>query len=328
MNINKKIIREKNFTGRLTGAIIILMILSLTVTLMAGCGSPESDTSGEDIIVEPEEEAPAEVDRSAEIKNEFDKIDKTNENIGVIFNFINENIADSNPELSSDMVHTVIKLCEDYRPVFAEKISDPDISGTIFALSSEVIVDGVLVLEALRDINNEKVRDVIDEAINKRYKLITIEGMIEPIVDYRAYDIYMPYLGEEMKDYLCIKIDESEKPTVMDAEVTITPDDFVARIIKSMEYLGNYPHSPRYDEIDNLKDRMLWIYLGGVDNSPVFGPDGKILTGKLGEFENMLERYPGTGFADILASYLELLEEENYTRTEKVKDFIDDLYEI
>jgi hypothetical protein len=228
------------------------------------------------------------------------------------------------------MVHTVIKLCKDYRPVFAEKISDPDISGTIFALSSEVIVDGALVLEAgaLRDINNERVRNVIDEAINKKYKLITIEGMIEPIVDYRAYDIYMLYLGEEMKDYLGIKIDESEEPAVMDAEVTITPDDFVARIIKSMEYLGNYPHSPRYDEIDNLKDRMLWIYLGGVDNSPVFGPEGKIIDEKLEEFKDMLEKYPGTGFYDILDSYLKLLEEENYTMTDEVNEFIDDLYEI
>jgi hypothetical protein len=107
MIINKKIMREKNFAGRLTGAIIILMILSLTVTLIAGCGPSKSDTSGEDITIEPEEgkepsggdkdkepeeEAPDEVERSAGIKNEFDKIDKTTENIGVIFNFIDENI--------------------------------------------------------------------------------------------------------------------------------------------------------------------------------------------------------------------------------------------
>jgi len=324
--------------------IITIITLSLIITMASGCRQSDSDISGrvEDDKqdsgheetkpdkgeTQGEEGTPAEVDPSAEIKSEFGTIEKSVENIEVIFDFIDENIADSNPELASDMVCTVMKLCEDYREIFAGKFSDPDITGNIYALSSKVIVDGVLDLEALRNIDNEKVRDVIEEAISKRYKLITIEGMIEPLVDYGAYQIYIPYVGVEMKDYLDIKTDESEKPFVMDAEVTISSKDFVERIIKSMEYIKNYPYSPRADEIMQLKDRMLWIYLGGVDNSRVFGEDGKIFDEKLDEFEEMLERYSGTEFGEILASYLELLEEENYKRTEKVDEFINDIYEI
>lgn len=332
-------IKTKKLKIIISSMIIPIITLSVMVVLIMGCGlsggedipedtGGQQEPAGEEAEGEEEPAPPAEVDKSEEILNEFNLIDKTVENIELIFNFIDENIKDSNPELASDMVRTVISLCEDYRPVFVNKFSDPDITGTIYAHSSVVIEDGKLELEALKDTNNEKVRDVIEEAINKKYKLIMIEGMIEPIVDYEAYDVYMPYLSAEMNDYLDIKIDESKKPAVMDAAVTIPADDFVERILKSMEYLENYPDSPGYEEISRLKDWKMWIYLGGIDNSPVFGQDGKILPTKLNEFESMLNRYSDTGFGEILASYLELLEQENYTRTEKVNEFLDDLYKI
>jgi len=339
LNRNIKIMKKEALITRI---IIPIIMLSVVAVLIAGCGFPgreiipeetgeQQEPAGEEAEEEEEpaiEIPPAGIDKSEEIENEFNLIDKSVENIEVIFNFIDENIADSDPELASDMVHAVINLCEDYRPVFVDKFSDPEVTGTIYALSSEVITDGELNLEALRDTENEKVKNVAEEAINKKYKLIMIEGMIEPIVDYGAYDVYIPYLSAEMKDYLDIKIDESEKPAVMDAEVTIPADEFIGRILKSMDYLKNYPDSSKYDEISQLKGWKMWIYLGGIDNSPVFGPDGKILPAKLNEFEDMLARYSDTGFGEILASYLELLEQENYIRTERVKEFLDDLYKI
>jgi hypothetical protein len=329
MSINKKITAKKISNGRFAFTVIVVIIVILELALVSGCSISENNNSGQK-TEEQEEEAIAEVNKQAEIRNEFEYIDKIFENIEIIFDFIDENISDSDPELASEMVYSAISLCEGYRQEFAEKLSDPDISGNIFALSSEVIVDGALDLEAeaLRDINNEKVMDAIQEAISKKYRLITIEGMIEPVVDYEAYGAYTFYLSREMKDYINIKTDESGKPAVIDGGINITSEDFVERIIKSMEYLENYPDSPRFDEISNLKDRMLWIYLGGIDNSRVFGSEGRIIPEKLEEFENIIDRYSGTEFADILSSYLDLLEEENYTRTDRVEEFIGSLYEI
>jgi hypothetical protein len=131
-----------------------------------------------------------------------------------------------------------------------------------------------------------------------------------------------------MREYLDVKADESDKPFVMDGAITITADELVGRILKSTEYLENYPDSPAYDEIKQLNDWRTWVYLGGIDNSRVFGSDGRILPEKLSEFEDMLAEYSDTGFGEILASYLELLEQENYMRTEKIDNFLNNIYSI
>ena len=328
--------------------ILLTMTLILMMVMVAGTGcskavteeteapgeSPEEtgeveigEEAGEEIGT-PIAGADNETDRSTEIENEFNQIEKKTENIEALFNFIDENIADSDIELASNMVYGVIKLCEDYRQEFVNKLNDLEVTDTVFALLPSIVVDGELDLETLRDVNNEKVKNIVEEAIDKKYKLILIEGMIEPIVDYRAYDEYLPYLDFQMKEYLDVKADESDEPFVMDGAITITADELVGRILKSTEYLENYPDSPAYDEIKQLNDWRMWVYLGGIDNNRVFGSDGRILPEKLSEFEDMLAEYSDTGFGEILASYLELLEQENYMRTERIDDFLNNIYSI
>ncbi len=320
----------------------IVILIVIAVLIITGCslfnrGAVLEEAGGQGEPVEekteekgePETETPStNIDKSQEIENGFKLIEKTVKNIEAIFNFINENIADSNPELASNMIYTVIKLCEDYKSTIGDKFSDPEVTGTIYALSTTAVEEGELNLEALKDIGSEKVRDIVEEAIDKKYKILMIEGMIEPVIDYQAYDEYMQYLSPEMKDYLDIKIDESEKPALMDAAITISMKDFIQRILKSMEYLENYPDSPRYNEIEQFKDWRIWVYLGGIDNSPVFDSNGKIIPDKLSGFRDALTKYPDTGLAEILASYLELLEQEDYTRTERVRDFLEDICRI
>ena len=335
MKRNIKIINLKAFIA----LIVVLIVFGVLVT---GCslfgretvsgetGEQEEPVDGEaGEKEEPEDESPpTDVEISREIEKDFNLIEKTVENIEAIFNFIDENITDSNPELASNMIYAAIKLCEAYKAAFEEKFTDPEVMATIYALSTTAVDDGKLDLVVLKGIGDEKVREIVEEAINKKYKLIMSEGMVEPVIDYRAYDEYMQYLSPEMKDYLDIKIDESEKPALMDAAITIPMDDFIQRILKSMNYLEKYPDSPRYDEIEQFKDQRMWIYLGGTDNSPVFDSNGKIIPDKLNGFRDALTKYPDTGFAEVLASYLDLLEEENYARTDKIKDFLDEIYKI
>jgi len=354
MKIKTKIRRPGILVNFKSGNLYLPVIILLTTTLIlmivmvtgTGCSkavpeekeTPEEspgETAEEENGEEPGEEtetpvteADTRVDKSAEIEKEFNQIEKKTENIEALFNFIDENIADSNAELASNMVYEVIKLCEDYRQEFVNKLSDPEVTDTVFALLPSIVVDGGLDLEALMGVNNQKVRNIAEEAIAKKYKLILIEGMIEPIVDYRAYDEYLPYLDFQMKEYLDVKADESDKPFVMDGAITITADELVGRILKSTEYLENYPDSPAYDEIKQLNDWRMWVYLGGIDNSRVFDSDGRILPDKLSEFEDMLAEYSDTGFGEILASYLELLEQENYMRTERIDDFLNNIYNI
>ncbi len=313
------------------------VILTLSLILATGCGplknqgdiaqsqeTEEEATSEETAMQETEDTATTEqeTDKSQEIESKFNLLEKTAENIEEIFNFIDENIKVCNPDLAVNMVYTVIKLCEDYKFAFTDKFNDQEVQNTIYELSPSM---EELNLEFLKNTDNIKVKDIIEEAINKKYKLMSVEGFVMPLVDYEAYDTYRQYLTQEMNDYLDIKLDESDRPSVMDAGIVIPIDDFIQRILKSMKYLEDYPDSPRFGEIKQFNDGRIYMYLSGIDNNPVFDSSQKILASRLAEFESNLDKYGDTKFGEILGSYLDLLEQESYIRTTKVDDFLSNI---
>ena len=320
----------------------LLAMLIVSMILVTGCNPfntgnvPDEtngggDVNGEEEVSEEEnngegtETPPVETDKSQEIRDEFNLIEKTAGNIEGIFDFIDENIMDSNPDLASDMVYAVIRLCEDYKFEFTDKFTDQEVQDTIYELSPSL---EEFDLDMLRNTDNEKVKAIIEEAINKKYKILAVEGFIMPLVDYQAYDIYRQYLTQEMNDYLDIKLDESNRPSVLDAGIVIPVEGFIQRILKSIEYLENYPDSPRFDEVKNFNDGRIYVYLSGIDNNPVFDIDQKIIPEKLAEFQEMLTKYSDTRFGEILGAYLDLLEQEDYMRTQNIEDFLNNVSSI
>jgi hypothetical protein len=262
-------------------------------------------------------------DLSEEVETKFGELGKTVANIGEIFSFIDDNIEDANQELASEMVYTVMKLCGEYKLNFTDKFNDQEVQSTINSmLTSFEQID----LNTLLETDNRNVKELVLETIDKKYKLMSVEGFIMPLVDYKAYDIYRPYLTQEMNDYMDIKLDESEKPSVLDAGIVIPIDDFIDRIIKSMDYIKNYPDSLRADEVEQFNNGRIYMYLSGIDNNPVFDSNGNILPDRLTEFESNLTKYGDTEFGKILGSYLDLLEQEGYVRTQEVDDFLSGLF--
>ena len=122
---------------------------------------PEEENNGQDI-----ETPPIETDKSQEIRDEFNLLEQTVENIEAIFDFIDENIMDSNSELASDMIYAVIRLCEDYKFEFTDKFTDQEVRDTIYELSPSF---EEFDLEMLRNTDNEEVKAIIEEAIIKEY---------------------------------------------------------------------------------------------------------------------------------------------------------------
>jgi hypothetical protein len=256
------------------------------------------------------------------VENSFAELDKSIGNIENVFAFIDQNIKDASPKLESEMVYAAMKLCEEYKFDFTDKFSDTSIKEAIIsALPSLENID----LNALAGSDNQKVKELAQEAIDKKYKLMAVEGFIMLLVGYKAYDIYRPYLTQETIDCLDIKLDESQGPSVLDAGIVIPIDDFVLRIIKSMDYVSKYPDSPRKDEVEQFNNGRIYMYLSGIDNNPVFDSNNKILPNRLTEYQNILTKYGNTDFGKILGQYLGLLSQENYTRTQKVNDFLDNL---
>ena len=158
--------------------IISAAVLTVFIFLTSGCGlskgqediSPEIETqeevTSEDTPIQETEDTTIteqETDKSQEIESAFNLIEKTVEDIEEIFDFIDENIKDCNLDIASNMIYTIVRLCEDYKFEFTDKFNDQEVQNTIYGLSPSM---EELNLEVLKNTDNEKVKGIIEEAIN------------------------------------------------------------------------------------------------------------------------------------------------------------------
>jgi hypothetical protein len=275
--------------------------------------SDSAETTGQEVLE----------DMSGDIIAEFkDMVESGTEPIDLLI-FIDENIDKANTEAATYMVGEAIRISEDKKIDFTDKFTEDNIQEKIYqALDENYEVD----MNKLASAQDAELKALIDETIARKYKILSVEGFFMPLVDYSEYGIYHDYIDEELMDFINIYLDESNRPAVLDAGIVVSANKFLLRIDKAFKYLEKYPDSPRYDKVKQLNAGRLQIYLGGIDNTPVFDSANKIYPEKLAEFEAFAQQYEGTATGDAIKSYLELLDQENYFKTSNVDDFLQALY--
>jgi hypothetical protein len=257
------------------------------------------------------------------ITTEFSNMVANGEDPINLLEHIDANIDKVNTEAATYMIGEAIRLSEEKKFEFSDKYYADGIQDKIFdALGGSYEVD----MAALINAQDAALKALIDETVARKYKVLSTEGVFIPLVDYAAYDIYYDYINDELKDFISVYLDESNQPSILDAGVVISINEFLKRIDKAFVYLENYPDSPRFDKIKQLNGGRLNVYLGGIDNTPVFDGSNKIYPEKLTEMQAFAQQYNGTKLGQILDDYLSLLVQENYIKTSNVDDFLSALY--
>jgi len=64
---------------------------------------------------------------------------------------------------------------------------------------------------------------------------------------------------------------------------------------------------------------------GGIDNTPVFDAQGKVLYFRWEDFKARSTNYQNTKFDNKLNEYIILLPSENFIKTQKVEEYIENL---
>jgi hypothetical protein len=238
-----------------------------------------------------------------------------------IFGFIDLNILIANISFSDEMTDFAIEFSENELITFTDAYAKNTVQEKIWTYH-----DGTTDLAILAGSNDKELSGLAKETLNRKYKLVSTEGFICPIVDYLKYKIqYSSYLSKQMNAYIDIMAAESEKPSVTGGGITVFLEEFVNKIVSLYDFEEKYGGFARIYRIVNMLNSFLWVYLGGIDNTPVFKFDSTILPERLEDFKANAAKYKGTRFGDKLAEYLNLLESENFIRTEKVADYIDKL---
>jgi len=250
----------------------------------------------------------------------FEELKQSDADAKEIFEFIENNIKKADAKFADEMIDYVLEFSINELEVFSGKYEDQYVLEKLWQDYA-----GSTDLDLLKDSKDEIISELAKETLERKYKLVSSEGYIWPIVDYKAYYIYFPYLTDQMKAYIEIMAQESDQPSVSDAAIIISLEEYANRILSLYEFEEKYPGFARIYYIVNMLDGKLWIYMGGIDNTPVFDFNGKILPERLKDFQDNAEKYAGTDFGNKLNEYLLLLESQDYTRTEKVQDYINNL---
>jgi len=255
------------------------------------------------------------------IKSRFELLREGELDHTKIFAFIDENIEFVDIEFADEMIDFAIQFSESELYPFGDKYANTQIQEKLWN-----DFNGSTDLNILKNAEDEEIARLARETLDRKYKLDSTEGYISPIIDYEAYKSYGAYIADKMNAFIDIMALESESPSLKDAAVIIPLDEFVERILMLYDFEEKYPGFVRIYYIVNMLNGKLWVYMGGIDNTPVFKfSSSNIIQERLDDFREKAEKYKGTRFADKLSEYLELLEAENYMRTQKVSDYIENL---
>ncbi len=173
-------------------------------------------------------------------------------------------------------------------------------------------------MDKIDEVEDAELKKMLEEVRDTGYKVRTAEGMYFPVIDYQFYEKYYPYLADELKGYYGLMAVESGAPPAVDAALQITPDELLNRIVAQETYINQYPGSQKRQDVETLYLRYVGFYLFGINNTPAFAYDTKVLRS---DFKQSYDNFKAVGdskFGAAFSPYLEVLKNENYVLTDNV----------
>lgn len=166
----------------------------------------------------------------------------------------------------------------------------------------------------------EPAHTLVADAIAGKYRLVEGEGIVYPIVDYRALLDYAPYLSEAMSEYLKLMAEESDVPSMSDAAVSIPWEELSKRTLAAETYLDNYPDSPRHMNVKGMLQRNLVVMLNGSSNTSVFENGFRLKADVKAALTQAAASSDTTFTGEIAKQYLALIDEisANYSAQETI----------
>ncbi|WP_046215618.1 hypothetical protein [Paenibacillus wulumuqiensis] len=171
-------------------------------------------------------------------------------------------------------------------------------------------------------------RIVLQDLADMGYKLETTEGMYHPVVDYKSFQVFNPYIKSDIRDYINIMAAETEQPTSEDAGIIIGWDELLNRTLAMEKFLNTYSSSNRKKAVQEWYDRGKMYVFHGSDNTPLFqygtltiDPEARtayqrILSSKTAE------QIKNSKLLTQLQAYLDLIEQSGGKETTAVKNFL------
>lgn len=159
------------------------------------------------------------------------------------------------------------------------------------------------------------------------------EGMVNKVEPKNGYynENFGQYLPQDFKDYF--KIQEAEYGEnfniVEDASLMIGVEDLADFILSIEDFIAKYPNSKLIAEVEEKYGFYQYIYLNGIDNSPVKDRNGNLLPETKAEFNRFVAAHPDSPTAQLASELLKKKEDNKFIGTWNIGDVAtDDLFQL
>ena len=152
------------------------------------------------------------------------------------------------------------------------------------------------------------------------------EGAYYFEVDYqRLLDSFGNSVTKEYRDYLKISGKDINSPILSDGSLVVARDKIAERIIEIENFKLTYPYSYYIYQTDVIYKKYVENFIYGNVNSPNYDDNYLYSEGSIAVFQDTINKYPESHFADILKNTIDLLETNFNTLTEDIKNNINEL---
>ncbi|MDQ2086065.1 DUF3298 domain-containing protein [Herbivorax sp. ANBcel31] len=231
--------------------------------------------------------------------------------------FIGENIKKASLEDATTMILSFEEIQDKYIGIYEEMLIDNEIQQKLFDAFGNKFNR-----EKVEKINDVNLVSLLTEIIDGGYMIINLEGLFTVVKDYSVLEEYSEYLTDDIKDYIALKVDESESFKGLKTGQNLSWEQVKDRIISYEKYIETHPDSLKEYVISNEHMYFWHSYIFGFDGMPAFNySTNKINDELIQSYREFVVENEKSETAKIIEDYLEVLEKNNYRLSEEIDEY-------
>jgi len=312
--MNFKYERGNNMNTKILKVISIISIL--LILFISGCENDLLNKNDKAIYeaLEGTIAAPTD-DDSVKLIQKFRSIVESNNEPYTLVQFIDENIKETTGDKATAMVILLEEAQKKHIQKYTDELFIEDNQMELLKLSGTELF---FAEENIENIQNLKLRELVERIINGKYRLINIEGGFYPIIDYEKLKEYNLYITEEMKEYINVKSFNSNRPVLLDGEITIPFNEIEERLVKTEKYIQKYPQGIKFEDALREYADYLRVYMEGAPNSPIYEYENNQIKDEVLNSYKHIAKDDTLMTSKIISRYLEIIEENENIIDESV----------
>ncbi len=301
---------------------LIPLTLAVLVTI-SGCSTANTGADGTTAGSVPETTTAESTENTSQqetgnkLMDDFDSLVSGNPKPADVMAFIAANIASVSENNASTMLLKLEESQKNSLSGLEGKFNDEAVQKNIGSLwKKDFDIDAAIKTA------DAKAGELLKKARNGGYKVETAEGMYFPIIDYSAYRPFSRYVTQDFKEYIGLMAVESDKVPAKDAALVISRDEVLQRALNQERFIAEFTESRKLDDVKQLYSKYVTFALYGLNNTPAFSYDTKVLDPEMkAAYEKFTASAGDSRLGKSIKDFMSILEKSGYKQTDKSDAF-------